>query len=174
MVATLTKKEAEDIVKMLDDGKTLTEAIGTLKIAASKVHSFVANCIFLPVGKRTPEQEIFRDKILDVLLSESILKRALQAVSEITEKRSIKVTTLLNLSKAERESLEKQGYADFVEECDDAVVTLKVEETKEIIPPNIKLLEKLVGLAEGTVSAKDIFKQLTPFSPVDSSLEKEV
>ena len=150
---------------MLGEGSTTKEMMDALKCTASQIHSFVFHTIFLTAEDRSPEQKILRERILEILLAETVLAKALRAVSETVEKRSLKVTTLLNLSKSEQAALEKQGYADFIEEFDDAAITLKVEETKEIIPPDLKILEKLLGYVEGNASIEDVAKGITPFSP---------
>ena len=166
-----TKAQAEEIIEMFDDGKDLSEVIALfrkkVKCSPSGIHAFIANSIFLSAEKRTKEHQMVRDKLLDVLLAESVLKQALRAASETKESRKIKVRRLVNLSKAEEKLLEKQGYVDFVEELDDAGVTLDIEETKETILPDKKILEKLLGLVEGTVSVEDIAKEITPFSDPD-------
>ena len=166
-----TKAQAEEIIELFDEGKDLSEVISIfrkkVKCSPSGIHSFIANSIFLSAEKRTREHQMVRDKLLDVLLGESVLKQALRAASETTESREIKVTTLINLTKAEQKLLEKQGYVDFVEEMEDAGVTLKIEETKETILPDKKILEKLLGLVEGNVSVEEIAKEITPFSDPD-------
>ena len=161
-----TKRQAEDMAEMIEDGKSLSDIRMYLKTnEASSLHSLIAHCIFLSVDKRSPEQETIRAAILDALLGESVLRKALKAVSQDMVKRSTKVTTLSALSATEKKTLEKQGYTDFIEDSDMAAVILKVEETKETIPPDMKLLEKLLGLVDGSGSVDDVAKQLAAFSP---------
>ena len=174
MASKITKEDVKDIVEMLEDGKGLEDIhrfLTTRKkvknFPVAVIHSLITHSILCPAEHRTPEQQQIRDTLLNVLLGESVVKKALRAVSETTEKRSLKVTTLSNLTATEKKSLEKLGYADFVEESEMAAVILKVEDTKEIIPPDLKLLEKLLGLVEGNTSIEDIAKQITPFSPPD-------
>ena len=165
MAAVLSKEQAEVVAEMLEDGQSLTDVKRYLNVAPSSVHSLIAHCVFLPADKRTPEQEIIRETILYVLLGEGVVKKALKAVSETDEKRSLKVTTIMGLTGAEKKLLEKQGHADFVEFCKTAEAILKVEETKDTIPPDRKILEKLIELVKTKVSVSDMATEIVDFSP---------
>ena len=167
MALNLTKSQVEDLAGMLEEGTTIKDLMKFFKCSAIEVYSFISSSILFLSDKRTPEHQLLREKILDILLGESVLKKALRVVSETAEKRSLKVTTLLNLTPAEKAELEKQGHANFIKEFKGSAVTLKVEETIDTIPPDLKILEKLLGLVEGNVSVEEVAKQITNFSEPD-------
>lgn len=169
-----TKQIANQIAQMLHDGHTEKEIRDELLIHNNDMWKWTALSVFGLPDTRTPEEEILRDAIFDVMLGETLLKRVLEVSSDTTEKRILKVTTLLNLTSTEAAALERKGNKRFVEEFDGSAVNLKVEETIETIPPAISLLEKLLKLAEGNVSVQNALKQLTPFNPIDSELEDDV
>ena len=169
-----TKQLANQIAQLLHDGKTEKEIRDELLIHNNDLWKWTSLAVFGLPDKRTPEEQIFRDAIFDVILGETLLKRVLEVSSETTEKRVLKITTLLNLTSSEASALERKGNKRFVEEFDGSAVNLKVEETIETIPPAVSLLEKLLKLAEGNVSVQNALKQLTPFNPIDPELEDEV
>lgn len=169
-----TKQIANQIAHFLHDGKTEDEIRAELELNNNDFWKWTALAVFGLPDTRTPEEEILRDAIFDVMLGETLLKRVLEVSTDTTEKRIMKVTTLLNLTGPEAAALERKGNKRFVEEFEGSAVNLKVEETIETIPPAISLLEKLLKLAEGNVSVQNALKQLTPFNPIDPELEDEV
>jgi len=170
----LTKQLASQISEMLHSGKTELEIRKILDLNNQNLWQWITLAVFGLPDQRTPELEILRDAIFDALLGETLLRKVLEASSETLEKKTKKVTTLLNLTKTEAAALERKGNATFVEEFEGSAVTLKVEETIEIIPPAVSLLEKLMKIAEGNASVKNAVLHLTPFGSVDRELEDEV
>ena len=168
--ANLTKGLAEDIKEMLEDGKSVEQVYHDLNIHHQAIYSWIADAIFSPHDKRKPEIQILRDAFLNMLLGETVIAQALKVATQTQEKHSLKVTTLINLSKGEIEALEKKGHLDFIEEFEGSPVTLKVEETREMIPAQISILEKLMKFVEGDVSVDKLVNQLTPFAAPDDRL----
>ena len=165
--AKLTKQLAEDIVGMLADGKAAFEVYKTLGVHHTAFCSWIVDSIFGKAEDRTPEMEIIRERILEVLLAESVILQALKILSE--QQITYKETELMALSAQERKALERKGYDAFIEKCEDAEVILKIERTLE--PPPISLLEKLMKMVdEGGVDIAELKKHIIPFNPPSSAL----
>ena len=159
----LTKQQAEDIAEMLGDRKEMDHIYKTLDIPHARFVRYISESVFFSAEACYPTLETLRKAILDVLLRDHIIKTVLRVIE--TPNKTIKVTSLLNLSTAEKKALEKQGYVEFIKAFEGARVTLKVEETEEVLPP-ISLLEKLMKLVESDVSVEDVKQKLMPFNPV--------
>ena len=165
--ATLTKQLAEDIIAMLGEGKTAFEVYKTLGVHHSAFYSWIIDSVFGRAEDRTPEMEIIRERILEVLLAESVILQTLNILSE--QQVTYKETELMALSAQERKALERKGYDAFIGKCEHAEVILKIERTLE--PPPISLLEKLMKMVEdGGVDVEELKKHIIPFNPVNPNL----
>ena len=111
--AKLTKQLAEDIVGMLGEGKRAFEVYKTLGVHYTVFNSWIINSVFGKAEDRTPEMEIIRERILEVLLAESVILQALKILSE--QQVTYKETELMALSTQERKALERKGYDAFIE-----------------------------------------------------------
>ena len=166
-VTKLTKKLAEDIVEMLIEGKTASEIFDSVNVHFITFYSWIIDSIFGKAEDRTPETEIIRERILEVLLAESIILQALKILSE--QQITYKETELMALTTQERKALERKGYDAFIEDCEHAEVILKIERTLE--PPPISLLEKLMKMVEDSnVDVAELKQQIMPFNPVSPKL----
>ena len=97
--------------------------------------------------------ETIRERILEVLLSESVILQALKIIS--SQQITVKKTELLALSAQERKALERKGYEAFIKECEEAEVILE--------PPPISLLEKLMKMVDGDADVVELKKQIMPY-----------
>ena len=166
-VTKLTKQLAEDIVDMLTEGKMASEIFSRLGVHYLTFYSWIIDSVFGKAEDRTPEMEVIRERILEVLLSESIILQALKILSE--RQVTYKETELMALSAQERKALERKGYEGFIDKCESAHVILKIERTLE--PAPISLLEKLMKMVEDSnVDVAELKQQIMPFNPVSPKL----
>ena len=166
-VEKLTKALAGDIIDMLGEGKSAFEVFHRLGVHHTVFYSWIVDAVFGKVGDRTPEINVIREGVLELLLAESIILQVLEILSE--PQVTIKETELLALTAQERKALERKGYDKFVEDCDSKGVLLKIEKTSE--PPPISLLEKLMKMVDdGNVDVAELKKQMMPFGSVHPDL----
>ena len=163
----LTEKYAKDTINLLKQGKDIFEVYTTLDVTYQTFYSWIIESLFGPPEKRTPEQRIIREGLLDSIFREIVLEKILKVIADPQEKVIEKRTTLHSLSKAEQGSLEKMGYEGFLTQFEEDGITLKVERTTEIIPIPVGLLERLIKLVESDTSIDEIAHKLMSFNPVD-------
>ena len=169
---SLTKELAEEIVELFKEGCVDFEVCKRLGLSHSVFLEWVLEAFFGKPKNRSVEQKILRDGFFDVMLSDIVLRQALMAISQTQEKRTRKVTRLLNLTASDLKALERNGNAEFLEAYEGAVAILKIEETEDVSPPSEKLIEKLLSLVEGGVSVDEIVADITPFNPPSDELEE--
>ena len=166
-VEKLTKALAGDIVDMLGEGKSAFEVYHRFGIHHTVFYSWIVDSIFGKAEDRTPEMNVIREGVLELLLAESVILQVLKILSE--PQVTIKETELLALSAQDRKALERKGYERFVEDCEEKAVILKIEKTSE--PPPVSLLEKLMKMVDdGNVDVVELKKQIIPFAPVHPDL----
>ena len=158
----LTKQQAEDIAEMLGERKEMDDIYKKLGIPHARFVRYISESVFFSAEARYPALETLRKAILDVMLRDHIIKTVLRVIE--TPNKTIKVTSLINLSTAEEKALQKRGHIEFLREYEDARLTLKVEEREEALPP-ISLLEKLMKLVESDVTVEDLKQDFVDFHP---------
>ena len=163
----LTVKKAEDIIELLKQGKDVFEVYTTLGVNYQVFYSWIVGSLFGTPEKRTPEQRIVREGLLDSVFREIVLEKVLKIIAEPQEKVIEKKTTLHSLSKAEESSLEKLGYDSFLAQFEEDGIILKLERTTEIIPIPVGLLERLIKLVDSDTSIEEVAQKLMAFNPVD-------
>lgn len=163
----LTKEVAEKIVEGLKAQKTPYEIYTSLGVNYQSFRSWIVDALFGPIDKRTEEEKIIRDGILNSVFREIVLEKIFKVISEPQEKITIKETTLHTLSKAEEKSLENQGYLTFLEQFAEDGILLKVEKTVDTIPIPVALLERLIKLVESGTAVEELAEKLIAFNPPD-------
>ena len=133
----------------------------------SILSSWIVDSIFGKAEDRTPEMEIIRERILEVLLAESVILQALKILSE--QQGTYKETELMTLSTQERKPLNVKVMMRLLKNVKMHRFFLKIERTLE--PPPISLLEKLMKMVEdGGVDVAELKKRIVPFYPPSPEL----
>ena len=179
-ITELSKSLADDICEMISEGMDSVEIVTTLNIHNTSYFSWVTLAVNGDLDNLRPEMEPLKaelQKIGDAIWQRKkafqIIQLAIDAVSKtlaITEKITLKETTVHALTKQEHQALERMGYHDFLEYLKDAEVILKIEKSREQVPPSTSLIEKLLKYADDEKSIQELKQQILDFAPTSPDL----
>ena len=157
MLKDITKEQIDELVELIEDSEVSRKDIAkSLKLHMQSFNALIIEHLFVKDSNK------IKDAILKRLLGDSITRKALEAASVPQERVSYKTIILSELPKSDKRLLEKLGYEDFIKKVDADAIILKVEETKTIEPPDVRILIQLLkGLDRETVQKI----ALTPFPP---------
>lgn len=162
MLKDITKEQIDELAELIEDSEVSVRDIAK----SQKLHMQSFNALIIEHLFAKDSNKI-KDAILKRLLGDSITRKALEVASVPQERVSYKTIILSELPKLDKRLLEKLGYEDFIEKVDADAIILKVEETKTIEPPDVRILIQLLkGLDRETVQKIAI----TPFPPPHPSL----
>ena len=162
MLKDITKEQIDELAERIEDGEMSGRDIAkSQKLHMQSFNALIVEHLF------TKDSNKIKDAILKHLLGNSITRKALEAATVPQERVSYKTVTVSELPKSDKRLLEKLGYEDFIEKAEADAIILKVEKTKTIEPPDIRILIQLLKFVDRETVQKIA---LTPFAPVDPEI----
>ena len=157
MLKDITKEQIDELAELIKDGEMSARDIAkSQKLHMQSFYALIIEHLF------AKESNKIKDAILKRLLGDSVTRKALEAASVPQERVSYKTIILSELPKSDKRLLEKFGYEDFIKKVDTDAIILKVEKTKTIEPPDVRILIQLLK----SVDSETVNKiALTPFPP---------
>ena len=165
-MTVLDIQTAKEISELLAENKSLEDIRKSISHHGGTINAWIIESLFS--NNTGGPSQILRNAIIDRFLKDRIVVGMLRAAESPSEKTTRKSVILSELSKADRALLERDGHEAFIEQVKDAVL-LKVEETVEILPPQINLYKEILKVL-GNGETENTEKKLMDFTPVHKDL----